>query len=726
MFASRGLWIAAVGLAAAAAPAGGGESKYPREHIYDTSIGPDEALVNVAVVNHRWPDCTTLESAVQDIFRLEGVADRRRTPDQARALALWKWFRILVSSTGGGYAYEGPAGRQRICYDPHKIFAVYGHHQCDGLSWAMVPLWRAAGYMAFDTATHGHTTASLRYRDADGVQRYHSFDPQARAYYWDGERKRVATRSFPLMTAMVHRHVLAPQRLHSLRTSLRIGEQIRRNWHNTGRVVPSNIREPYHKHRYYAYEPGKNKGIYAVVGEEIQRLSLWPDAKVLQQQLYTGSDNVTCTAGSDPPIYHPAEPDGPGVLVLRLAPPYVAVDALLRASLRKARPDDECKLYLSRDGGPWRLIFEKTKLGTETVELQLGREARQNGTPDVFTAYDVRLKIEMKSARPQGGPAVGETSVVVRRMLNKRTLPNLMPGENVFRVTADRLAKGWSLLLEVEYELKGQKKTSHHVINRFPYYFRIDAAGVKLREIRNYDQDFANEDVRMIGYHMRLLPAKDARPTRSLPEGEVAEKFRQAFPHPADMTRHRKPKGLETDPIQTNGFFPQSRQRLKADERMRELIATLQRNADRSYAAWRAAQELGNYPEAVDVLCKRLATSNLDLTLFICKALAQIADPKSIDPLLKKWQMAPRGAPGTRYIPDCLAAIGDAKVVPALIAKLPAVRFDFRFHIAHALGILGGPEAQKALADLAANDPFPAVREEAKAALAKLKSPARP
>jgi hypothetical protein len=37
-------------------------SDYPREHIYDTSVGPDEALVNVSMTMNRWPDCTTLSA----------------------------------------------------------------------------------------------------------------------------------------------------------------------------------------------------------------------------------------------------------------------------------------------------------------------------------------------------------------------------------------------------------------------------------------------------------------------------------------------------------------------------------------------------------------------------------------------------------------------------------------------------------------------------------------
>jgi hypothetical protein len=129
---------------------------------------------------------------------------------------------------------------------------------------------------------------------------------------------------------------------------------------------------------------------------------------------------------------------------------------------------------------------------------------------------------------------------------------------------------------------------------------------------------------------------------------------------------------------------------------------------------------LGNYPEAVEALLEAWTKADSDLTVHLCKALAQIKDPRAIDPLLKTWADVPRGAPGARHIPDVLAAIGDRRVVPQLVAPLSKVRFDFRFHIVHALGILGGPEAEATLRELAANDPFPAVREYAKEMLERL------
>jgi len=199
----------------------------------------------------------------------------------------------------------------------------------------------------------------------------------------------------------------------------------------------------------------------------------------------------------------------------------------------------------------------------------------------------------------------------------------------------------------------------------------------------------------------------------------VLRLFKAAYPHPADMTNLKQMKVFETDVRQTNGFLPQAFTAPKSKERYEYLVKTLEHGG--GMRKWGAAEELGNYPQAVDLLLADLPKADIDQTLFIVKALAQIGDKKAIGPLLEKWRrLAPRGAPGTRYIPDALAVLADESVVPDLVKPLAQCRFDFRFHIAHALGILGGPLAERTLKDLAANDPFPPVREEAKDALRRL------
>ncbi|KKM20056.1 hypothetical protein LCGC14_1649400, partial [marine sediment metagenome] len=595
-----------------------GADEYLREHIYDTSVGPDEALVNVSLVNNRWPDCTTLESAVRDMFRLEGAADKS---DHAKAQALWKWFRILVSSTGGAYDYElDGRGRLGIVKDPHKIFAVYGHHQCDGLSWAMAPLWRAAGYMAFDSATHGHTTAALRYRDDDGVMRYHGFDPQGRFFWWDREHKRVGTRTVPVMTGNIYRHVLQPRRLHSLHTDLRPGETIERLWDNRGYVLPSGKWPKVVFPRYYTYRPGRTDGIYAVVGEQVQTLQADTHPKRFAGQLYTGSENTACSGPGSAALaaLHPAKAGETASFVYRLAPPYVAIDATVEATLVSGGKGDLCRLSLSPDGGKrWRTIFDKTDAGTDKVSVDIGREARKAKRPNVYSRYDLLIKAEFKTERRVRSVGMNVLRVKVHRMFNKRALANLMSGENVYRVNADRMADGMALKLQFKCQLSGKDVTRDFTIGSFPFYFKIDAPEMKLRRIRDFDKKFNIWEARMVSYRMSLVPAAGAKLDEGLDPKVAAVKFTKSYPHPSSMIRQREPKKRETDPMQTNGHFPQGTERLAKDEQMEALCKLLPTGSDSSYKKWHAAQGLAKYPDAVDALCKKLPSANIDLTLFI-------------------------------------------------------------------------------------------------------------
>lgn len=692
--------------------------EYPREDIYDTRVFADDAAVNVSLVNARWPDCTTLESAIADIFRIEGVTDGA---DPAKAQALWKWFRILVSSTGGGYVYEGPPGkRSAIVYDPAKIFAVYGHHQCDGLSWAMAPLWRAAGYMAFDECTHGHTTAALRYRDEDGVLRYHSFDLQARCYYWYTKLKRVGTRSVPVMRGMVYRHLTAPQRLHNLRTSLRLGETVVRKWDNTGHIVPhGKDKLKSEATKYYAYRPGRTDGVYAAVGEEVQTLEASTDPALFAGQLCAGSGNAACSASGGVRL-HPREAGRTAAFVYRLAPPFVIADAKVEASLVKGAPGDACRLLFSTDGTRWHAVFEKQKVGEEKVEFNIGKAAWKAGRPHAYTAYNLLVKAEFRTADEASRVGMNGLKVTVHRQLNKRTLPNLRPGENWLRLTAEKLAAGQALELELAYRVKGKAFRETRKVASFPYYFKVDVAGAGEFVLGNYDKSFNVGDVQMDYFRMRLVPAAAAAGSApSLPEARGRAQFAASYPHPAKMINLKADRRPEpADDREVSGFLPQGDPKPAGDaEAMKKLLAGLKGNREKD---WRAVEDLGDYPEAVGALLAALPRANIDQTLVICKALAKLKPREAVGPLLAKWKKGQAGTPGVRYIPDTLAAIGDRSVVPQLVAPLKKVRFDIRLHVARALGILGGPEAEKALKDLAKNDPFLGVREEAGRALQKL------
>jgi hypothetical protein len=310
-------------------------------------------------------------------------------------------------------------------------------------------------------------------------------------------------------------------------------------------------------------------------------------------------------------------------------------------------------------------------------------------------------------------------------MLNKRTLPNLRPGENVLAVTADRMADGLALAFSIAYRVDGQPRQEMHVIHRFPYYFRINVPDVPEEVRDNYDQHFNEGRLQMEALRMCFMP-REGEAGGNVPEDDSLDEraaraaFARSYPHPADLSRRQPVERPERDVRESSGFFPQSDGKPQQDDNAMQALIRDLRTAG-TERRWVAAEDLGAFPKALGVLLETLPGADGDLTLFLCKALARIKDRRALPALLEKWKRAPNGAPGSRYIPDALAAIGDRSVVPALVAPLGKCRFDFRFHIAHALGVLGGPEAEKVLNDLAQNDPLPAVREEAARALAHLK-----
>jgi hypothetical protein len=697
------------------------DTTYPAEEIHDTQALGDEGLVNVVLASHRWPDCTTNHTAIQDIFRIEGAKS-----DQEKAIALWKWFRLLVSATGA-CTFEGETpGREQLVHDPHKIFTVYGAHQCDGMSWSMAPLWRAAGYLAYDECHFGHTIASLRYRDEDGQFRFHDLDPQRRYIHWDSRHNRIGTWSMPLMRGLVHRHLVAPQRVHTLRTSLRIGETVERNWDGEGFVIawerpPQKIVLDDQAPAYFRFRPGRRDGIFAAAGQESQTLDVDTTPQHFAEGLFPGSTNFACSRAAGRALLHPSKEGATAEFIYRIASPYVAVEGTCEATLAKSDPSDVCRISLSRDGALWQPIFEKKETGEETVTIDLGRSARGDGRPHVYTAYTFFVKVELSSERDAKGVGIRGLRVAAKRQLNKRTLPNLQPGENVLRISADRITAGRALEVEVRYRVDGKPMSVTRRASRFPHYFRIDVPNVALRVLKNYDQDFNNGALQMESIRLTLVPSS-AGQDASLPEAEARAKFRESNPNPllADLVNKKEVDAYESDVMQVSGFFPQSHAVWTDREKYSQLRETFK--TGKAVDRWVAAEDLGNYPEAIDLLCDALPNADIDLTLFIVKALAQIHDKKAVAPLLEKWKRGTGAAPGTRYIPDALAAIGDASVVTALVKPLTTCRFDYRSHIAYALGILGGPAAEETLRDLARNDPFPAVREQAEEAIKKLRN----
>ncbi|HUT33994.1 MAG TPA: HEAT repeat domain-containing protein [Planctomycetota bacterium] len=682
---------------------------FPAEFVFDTAAYPDESLVNVKVVNHRWPDCDTLQSIARDIFRVEGVNDTE-AESEAKAIALWKWFRVLMCNSIP-HAFEGPLDKAERQREAHKSLTVYGHHECGGLSSVMSALWRAAGYIGYKESSHGHSTVVLRYADGDGTWRMHGFDPMGGFLWWDAANRRIGVRTCPVMQGTVFR-VLDPVSDHTLRTSLLWGQRLVRQWDSENTVLRNT--PPTFESKFFETTIHE-----AVAGLEVQVLEADLTPESYARPLWKDSANVACSAAAeDRAALHPAEAGKPAAFIYRLPSPYVAVEAVCEARLRKGAADDVCRLSFSTDQGKtWNLCFDKQAVGKEEARLDIGNKLYLEKKPAVTSNYAFLVKAEFQAGQDTARTGLDGLRITVKRQLNKRCLMNLLPGENVIRVSADRLAPGTALALEVNYVVNGQAATVAKTIDRFPFYFRINVEGVSddhLKTMRSKVTTFnaPSWPLRMRSIGMRLIDAKTAQVDKSLPAAEAGPFFKAKCPHPFDPLKN--PGGTAAtrgvgDEAALGGFLPQrpkpEARDLSVQEKAKldELVGNIKR--------WSNAEALGAYPEAVDALVKALPAADGDLTIYICKALAQLGDRKTVPALLDKWDRRLQdSAPGSRYIPDALAACGDQSAVPGLLKPLRKLRLDYRFHVIHALGALGGSQAKEALEYLAGNDPHYANR----------------
>jgi hypothetical protein len=82
------------------------------------------------VVSENWPECTSLQTWMRDIIRLESLDNASET---AQAKAFFRWLRLFSRMATGGMiqAHEGTYGREAYVLDAHKNAFVYGWGYCD-------------------------------------------------------------------------------------------------------------------------------------------------------------------------------------------------------------------------------------------------------------------------------------------------------------------------------------------------------------------------------------------------------------------------------------------------------------------------------------------------------------------------------------------------------------------------------------------------------------------
>ena len=188
---TRGITVV-FGLMAALVTAQTAESGEVENELSPLSAPQIVGVKNIWVSNSQWPNSRTQETFARDAVRLYGAENGT---EEKKALAMY-YYALRVMGHGGEYL-QGPYGQEVGAWDHWMVFHSYAKAYCESWGWFLIDLWKAYhNNWSFDPATAvarkvsltakievppvpgagNHVQSALRYKDSDGVSRWHLFD----------------------------------------------------------------------------------------------------------------------------------------------------------------------------------------------------------------------------------------------------------------------------------------------------------------------------------------------------------------------------------------------------------------------------------------------------------------------------------------------------------------------------------------------------------------------
>jgi HEAT repeat protein len=701
------------------------------------------AVAGLRISSDRWPDAFTLRSFAETAIRLEGAKTQ-----EEEAIALYNWIARVM--TIGGSPYEGPPGRESAVLDTVKIMAIYGNHWCDGQARLFETMWRSLGRQGtrlYIPMRH-HSFVELKWRDRDGVERWHAMDVNngwfvRNAEGWIASSEEIernpllvlaANQDLKMRTKGWLRTHLSRMPEHSLALHLRRGESCTMRWDNEGHYYVN----PRTRASVAADSPlYREGGPYSrfIGGGEVKFVPDLAD-RVWTQDLGSDPENMAVSRGR----LHPKDAGRGSSFVYRFDYPYLITDALVEGRFTRGNPKAGAGISVSVDGGKsWNGVWNPSGQ-EESLTLNLGAAG-----PSVAGLYSYLLRFEL---RAEADPAEVSFSGLIfthRIMMNRMTLPNLEPGWNRFRIAAQSLAAGHGLRLRLEWSDKDGRQRIERNIERLPYDLDVFAncsggAAVTMHSLRVQavpDREAAARQEpsrieKIIQTGMRKEPGsvnallealKDDDPEIRYWAADALGKAGVTAAVPQLIAALRDPY----DAVRMSACVALGD--LRAREALPELIGLVTGRIPRGKGyrlfipedvgavQWMAARAMGKIgaAEAVDPLIQALPGSGGDLGVYIAEALGDLGDRRAVPALIAEARR--RSEPALRSVLEALGRLGDLSAVPVLLDLLRNGQEDARYAAAVALGRLRGAPAATDLKRAAESDPQPYVREAAARAL---------
>jgi hypothetical protein len=497
------------------------------------NMGP--AVIDPRVVCERWPSSYDAKSWIGDVFRIENA----RT-DEEKTVALYKWVRLMLH--WGVQCGDGTRGKSVVECDAIKKINIFPYGECSDFGVTAAALGHAGGLKAMEAHVPGHVELEVFYKDADGTERWHRLDPFWGVAVYDRTGTHLATweeiqadpniAKKPVKTLLpwgdkvqdrerfAEKGACKPSlrvrpSLYTMDKSLFPGETYTLRWDRNDKVAfYNNHPDPAYRGKQdtwgsvrFQYAAGKIENLkysheqlapHIELGEHgLQvmgghgQLTFAPalDADYATS-LYEPAQNVLAGSAGESRL-RPSKPGQPAVLVFAVRSPYVIVDAQFTGAFRMGK-DDSIKVSIAhadwrqRDytldqvipGKPsWTTVWESKGGGAQVMKVDTSKILRGE--------YQYLVKVEMMAAGAVKDIGVDALCFTNLFQENPLTLPRLLPGKNVIRVTAAEIRPGYQLRVTYCWDdAKGKNHRDVQMIERVPFRYEITAAGDQPADVR--------------------------------------------------------------------------------------------------------------------------------------------------------------------------------------------------------------------------------------------------
>ncbi|WP_161635979.1 HEAT repeat domain-containing protein [Desulfonatronovibrio hydrogenovorans] len=456
-------------------------------------------IQGIRIVNERWPDPSTMDSFARDAVRLMGAET-----SEEKALALFYFIRMFTARTDGNVPREPVLGDNYID-DPLKVLNVYGAHHCDGLSRVMEMAWRSLNGRAEKLYRSGHTQTNVKWKDQDGISRWHLMDISEGWFVYDRSGKHIAgpdqiARDYSLifrpsrgpvprrahywgMYNWIHApHLDWPS--HKMDIDLYPGQTFTRLW--------GNIDLPYQDNFAAQGKKDFEHGPYPVTfGNGILKyVPVFSNGDAL---CHNHSSGLAVRQAEDPGRELLLGPDKPGryaQAVFSISSPYIISRAWINGSFFRQDGRDELSIDISTDEGEsWNKVWSGEESGAfQLVEQPLSGEFDIYGAPPENTAYpfgrySYLVRVRMKAYQDVMSVGLDHLEIVTITQHNLFSLPMLWPGTNEITVSG-YIPRGKGLAVTYNWkDLEGRNRKSRVVVEEAPYTYNIQTSGRRWNDV---------------------------------------------------------------------------------------------------------------------------------------------------------------------------------------------------------------------------------------------------